>query len=173
MPLVISRADAFLARRPELESLRDDLIAAANLALVEAIYSLRRPHDAIAEITAYFLKIISRSFCQTADSDACFGPCPRVKRAKEGCSAPGREPIDLTQLADDCHLDRLEQREELDACCQTRLEERYVTLQRECCPDFLSDEAAGELLGVSRMTASRARHALAKRYEDREFGMGA
>lgn len=169
MPLVVVKVGDFLDAHPQHAHLRDDLVSEGNVALVEWVQRLTRPHEAIKNLSGSLKKALVRAMQSLCDRDAGLGVCDRTMQRRRALAKSGAAVDELPTVAGGDNLDSLpesagrrhtELREEIASCCKTDFERDVVRLREA----GYVDAEIGEQLGKHPDTVRQARKRIEARY---------
>jgi RNA polymerase sigma factor (sigma-70 family) len=163
MPLVVRKVESFLCRFPKLSYLRDDLVGAGFIGLVNAV-------DCVADlesddrVTGYLCKAIINAMIDEIEIIAPIRVARRsAKRAREQDKPlPSAKDLDGVQIAiENTDIRLCDLRDLIYSCCETERERQLIQL-RESGKEV--DEAA-DILGLSRATAFRLMARIERRFD--------
>jgi hypothetical protein len=167
LSLVASRVGKLLRRSPEMSYLRDDLIAAGDLAVCEAVQDLARREPVGADNpAAYLRRAIDNAIRTLASEDESLSASDRTQRRHlDGHrKLPKVKPAEPETLADmSIAPNRVsELREEILSCCEDDLDRMIVQL-RECrygdgeVAEIVNERAGKDIISRSGVQARRRR----------------
>jgi RNA polymerase sigma factor (sigma-70 family) len=150
MPLVVTIVDDFLTLHPDFGYLRDDFTSAGFLGLSRAIQKMSRAGFHVKKITPFMARAIQHDIIT------------EVQRANKHSCCQSSE-VDLTRRSLSHRIDsieRIETQELIESVCETDLDKQLLALRHE---GYTIREMA-IVTGMTRMTVTRAFHAIKKRY---------
>ena len=163
MALVLSKVDSFVASRPSVKYLRDDLVSMGSIGLVNAVNTMAAG-TAVENPTGYLGAAIVYELQHLFETE---DPIPVSRRSlhrgeENGDSSPGLERVSSTHL-EHCSTNEntpgiVELRDLLESCCTTQRDRACLRLLEE----GHSREEIGRILGISKSYAIK----LCRRIED-------
>jgi RNA polymerase sigma factor (sigma-70 family) len=140
MSLVLTKVKAFLATRPELKYLRDDLVAAGFIGLTQAVNAMKDhdTDDAYAQNPTGYLNVaILNELTHLADEESTVSipwqTQSKGRRLGEELRRPepsGHLPEEVVRMAPD-HATLIELRDLIESCCTKEHDRRIVALREE------------------------------------------
>lgn len=139
MSLVVMRVDTFIAVRPNLRYLRDDMTSAGFCGLVEAVNRVASgtPIDP-AKITGYLSVAIQRAIAALASVEAPVTVSQRTQQLAEGRGKPLRLPQGIDGILDlqsdsESFVQEVEACDLFNACCACEEERLFLKMRKAGC----------------------------------------
>lgn len=176
--LVAERVALFLRKNSDRRRLRDDLISAGNLRLVQAVRKLTKPHNQKRAPQAFLVRGIDSAIWHECDNGPAIGPGARTCRDRRAAKkrGEGRPPEAealnfllplICQAGDDAAANMLT--EIVDDCCGTVAVAEIV---RRTAAGELEREVAASM-GIDQPAVARILARVRARYEQQTLALGA
>lgn len=167
MPLVLNCVESFILTFPSAEFLRDDMVSAGFVGLVDAVNRFST-NEAIDNPTGYITVAVSREIGKLVDDEGSIRVPSRTKHHKkvkgEDVDIPERLDDFPETIEDSTHaLEMVELRDTLASCCESD-EERDILRMREA--NYVDREIA-DVLGLPLTTTYMLRRTLYQRFLDK------
>jgi hypothetical protein len=163
LALVKFKVDSFIRSRPDIVHLKDDLISAGSLGLVEAVDQLCQD-PTIEKPSAYIAATITNAFSALLEGEVLIYYSRHTRRRARGTTrrlpehTTFSEAANLSASEDESKL--FEIRDLVESCCKSGREQELIRLRQ----NGLSTEECATTLGMGRASAFRMLKTIERRF---------
>lgn len=166
----------FLKSNPTYRYLSDDLMSAGNVAVIERINRLGRPHKQVRSVRSVLKTAAFRAFAEECNRAEVFGSrslrTVRRRRKDEGddeSASIKRNPLPMNLLSAETAEERTELFDEIAACCEDDKDRSIVKLR------LLgeNDTQIASRLNVTQQAINLRRLAIERRFNERQQALSA
>ena len=135
MPLIVVKVDAFIRYVPGVAYLRDDLISAGYIALVEAVNNIAKGKVQMKAVNAYIGRAVRLSLGHLIDNEHSVRVPRETSRRQRNKGLQIRRPSVVNKIPETIEIPSpfaaLEMRDLLDACCECDDERNCLHLREQ------------------------------------------